>query len=163
MAYSRRQISRFGNVSRLSAAAPAGLFIGLALVCLFLSGCVGAASDARRSSVKELDALWIREELYFGSDIPTGGTVTDSLWEDFVDREVVARFPDGFTTVPALGCYRYRTGEIKKEPTRIIILYYPPPEKEASRRIEEIIEAYKKTFSQESVLRVRGRAETSFR
>ncbi len=163
MAYSRRQISRFGYLSRLYIAAPAVLFIGQAFVCLFLSGCVGAASDARRSSVKEFDALWIREELYFGSDIPTGGTVTDSLWEDFVDREVVARFPDGFTTVPALGRYRYRTGEIKKEPTRIIILYYPPSEKEASRWIEDIIEAYKKKFFQESVLRVRGRTETRYR
>ena len=108
------------------------------------------------------DSLWVREELYLGSDIPTGGMVTDSLWEDFVNREVVSRFPDGFTTLPAMGRYKYRTGEIKKEPTRIVIIYYPPQSGEDSMKVQEIIEFYKKRFSQESVLRVRSRTDAKF-
>lgn len=137
--------------------------IGLLMVFLCLSGCASVGGDSRSSCARECDALWIREEVYFGSDIPTGGMVTDSLWEDFVDHEIVTRFPDGFTTVRALGRYKYRTGEINKEPTRIIILYYPPTDEQAPRWVEDIIDAYKRKFSQESVLRVRNRTETSFR
>lgn len=140
-----------------------GRFATLMLVIALFDGCASVQQDTRGRDVAATDSLWVREELYFGSDIPTGGTVNDSLWEDFVDHEVVARFPDGFTTVPALGRYRYRTGEIKKEPTRIIIIYYHPAEKAASQRVEEIVAAYKKKFSQESVLRVRNRTEATFR
>lgn len=105
---------------------------------------------------------WVREELYFGSHIPTGGMVTDSLWEDFLNTEVVPRFPDGFTTIPADGRYRYSTGEIKHEPTRIVVIFYSREAMRDSIKVGEIIARYKSKFSQESVLRVRSRTEAAF-
>ncbi len=122
------------------------------LLLSFLFGCASVHGDSS----------WTREELYFGADIPTGGAVTDSLWEDFVDREVVTRFPDGFTTVPALGQYRYRTGEIKKETTRIVIIYYPSNQEGDAVKIQDIIDLYRGRFAQESVLRVRSRVSARF-
>jgi hypothetical protein len=131
--------------------------ISIVLLFILLSDCSGGYHAASNR-----DSLWVREELYFGADIPTGGVVTDSLWEDFVNREVLSRFPDGFTTLPAMGRYKYKTGEIKKEPTRIVIIYCSPHGLENAGKVEEIIELYKKRFSQESVLRVRSRMETKF-
>jgi hypothetical protein len=105
---------------------------------------------------------WVREELYFGSDIPTGGMVTDSLWEDFLNTEVVPRFPEGFTTIPAIGRYRYATGEIMKEPTKIMIIFYSPESSQDSVKVGEIIQSYKTRFSQESVLRARTKVQAKF-
>lgn len=136
--------------------------ISIAFSLILLSGCSGVRSSESQSPSTTQDSLWVREELYFGSDIPTGGTVTDSLWEDFVNRETVSRFPDGFTTLPAMGRYKYKTGEIKKEPTRIVIIYYSPQSSGDSTKVQEIIEFYKKRFSQESVLRVRSRTDAKF-
>jgi hypothetical protein len=130
---------------------------------LLVVGCASQRVDQTSTLSPGATGWWVREELYFGSDIPAGGMVTDSLWEDFVDQEVVARFPDGFTTVPAVGRYKYQTGEIKKEETRIIILYYSRADEHAPLRVEQIIDAYKRKFSQESVLRVRSKAEARFR
>ncbi len=130
---------------------------------MVLSGCSGIRGSENYQAVAAHDSLWVREELYFGSDIPTSGVVSDSSWEDFVNREIVARFPDGFSTLPAVGRYKYRTGEIKAEQTRIIVVFYPPQSSESSRKIDEIIDhLYKRKFAQESVLRVRTRAKTTF-
>jgi hypothetical protein len=136
------------------------VFIVFCFACLF--GCSGVRISEGTHAATAHDTLWFREELYFGADIPTGGIVSDSLWEDFVNREVVSRFPDGFTTVPAMGRYRYSTGEIKKEPTRIVIVFYPPRSSQDSLKLGEIIRLYKTKFSQESVLRVRSKAEVKF-
>ncbi len=135
-----------------------------AIALVLLGGCatVHQPSGLLNENAASQDTTWVREELYFGSDIPTGGIVTDSLWEDFVNREIVARFPEGFTTLPAIGRYRYKTGEIKKEPTRIVILYHSPRKHHDETKVSEIIELYKKRFSQESVLRVRSRMDTKF-
>lgn len=130
------------------------------VILLQWTGCTGPAFQ--RSILEDSAPLWVREELYFGADIPGGGLVTDSLWEDFVDREVVSRFPDGFTTLAATGRYKYKRGETTIEPTRIIVIYYPPHQPSDSLKVEEIIDLYKKRFSQESVLRVRNRVEARF-
>lgn len=154
---------RFTGVG-LESLSPIHTVAWLAFLFILLSGCasIRESSDSQGAQSDAQDSLWFREELYFGSDIPTGGIVSDSLWEDFVNSEIVSRFPDGFTTLPAMGRYKYKTGEIKKEPTRIIIIYYPPQLSSDSAKIQEIIELYKKKFVQESVLRVRSRTEAEF-
>ena len=113
-------------------------------------------------AANETDSIWTEEQLYFGALIPTGGMVTDSLWEDFLDREVTPRFPKGYTTLNVEGRYQYHTGEVKKEPTRMIILNYPDSEKGSERKILDILTTYRNKFSQESVLRVTTKAVTRF-
>jgi hypothetical protein len=133
------------------------------LLIVFFAGVMAAGCTAYHGATNSGDGLpWVREELYFGSDIRTGGMVNDSLWEDFLDTEVVPRFPEGFTTIPAIGRYRYTTGEIMKEPTKIMIIYYSPESSQDSVKVGEIIQSYKTKFSQESVLRVRTRAQAKF-
>ena len=95
-----------------------------------------------------------RTELYFGTAMPEGA-VTEAQFQDFVDKEVSPRFPDGLTIIKADGRFRTEEGDIVKEQSFVLVLLYPYETfAEGSRRIERIRGLYKKQFDQQSVLRV---------
>ena len=97
---------------------------------------------------------FLRTELFFGMDKPTGETVSEDEWQKFVADIVTPRFPAGFTVDDALG--QYLDGKtIVREKSKQLILIYPRKFRTASnRKIEEIRKAYIKEFDQKSVLRV---------
>jgi len=96
---------------------------------------------------------YVRDELYFGRSQPGGGEVTEEQWQKFVDTEVTPRFPDGLTVIDAYGQFLNSAGIFAREDSKVLILLYvSTPERE--RSIQEIIDAYKSRFQQESVLRV---------
>jgi hypothetical protein len=96
-----------------------------------------------------------RTELYFGMDIPGGGEVSEEDWNKFLADEVTSRFPQGFTVLPGYGQFKDSRGEIERENSRVLILFYPKKTRSGvSKKIEEIRAAYKKQFRQESVLRL---------
>ena len=98
---------------------------------------------------------FIRTELYFGRNIPSGGTVSESDWQKFVDEIVTPRFPDGLTMIDADGQWRSKDGSIAREESKVIVLLYPRKQRKAmNTKIEEIRAEYKKRFSQESVMRI---------
>jgi hypothetical protein len=95
-----------------------------------------------------------RTELYFGT-VMSEGAVTEAQFQDFVDKEVSPRFPDGLTITKADGRFRTQDGDIVKEQSFVLVLLYPYETfAEGSRRIERIRSLYKKQFDQQSVLRV---------
>lgn len=98
---------------------------------------------------------FIRTELYFGRNIPTGGTVSESDWQKFVDEVVTPRFPDGLTVLDADGQWRGKDGSIAREESKVIVLLYPRKQRKAmNAKIEEIRSEYKKRFAQEAVMRI---------
>jgi hypothetical protein len=100
-------------------------------------------------------AKFYRTELYFGMNIPGGGTVSEEDWGKFLSDEVTPKFPDGFTVVESYGQYKDKSGAIVKEKSRVLVLLYPKKNrKDTGPKIEAIREAYKKAFRQESVLRL---------
>jgi hypothetical protein len=100
-------------------------------------------------------SLFARSELFFGTARPDGTVVTEAEWKHFLDAEVTPRFPSGLTTLTGVGQFKDAEGEIVRERSVVLILLYPDRERQASdRKIEEIREAYKRAFLQESVLRV---------
>lgn len=99
-----------------------------------------------------------RTQLFFGADKPGGTEVTEEEWRRFLDREVTWRFPDGLTVLTGVGQFRDASGAIVQERSKVLILLYPSKKrKESDRKIEMIRDAYKRDFSQESVLRVDDR------
>ena len=99
---------------------------------------------------------WVQSELYFGRTIPgsDGGVVTDELWADFLDREVTPRFPDGLTVLDGYGQFLNASGVIAQEDSTVLIILYPLDETGAtSALLDEVREAYKAEFNQQSVLR----------
>lgn len=97
----------------------------------------------------------VMDTLYFGTQKPDGGgVVSETDWQRFLANEITPRFPSGFTTWDAYGQWRDSHNVIEREKTHIVqVVHFANPGDEG--RIAEIIDAYKKHFAQESVLRVR--------
>ena len=127
------------------------------LTAIVASGLVNAGANAQSAQApleKPSFTAFLRTELFFGMDKPTGGKVSEDEWQGFLADIVTPRFPDGFTVDEALG--QYLDGKILvREKSKQLILIYPRKFKtSSSRKIEEIRKAYIKAFDQKSVLRV---------
>jgi hypothetical protein len=106
------------------------------------------------SALQFIGELFARTELFFGSAKPDGSEVTMEEFQQFLDDEITPRFPDGLTLLMGLGQFRGSSGVIIQERSMLLILLYPVEvRRDSSVKIEEIREAYKKLFQQESVLR----------
>ena len=111
---------------------------------------------------KRLDGeLFSRTELFFGLSRSNGPDVTEEEFQSFVDIEVTPHFPDGLTLLNGTGQFKDSTGTIIQEGSKLLILLYPFSWRN-NREIEQIREAYKETFQQESVLRVDEQVCVSF-
>jgi hypothetical protein len=99
------------------------------------------------------------DTLYLGTAKADGSVVSDAEWKRFVN-DVIAPRVEGFTTWDADGLYRTKEGIVERERTHIVQIVHADGKHE--RDVADIIAAYKKTFAQESVLRLRGRAGVAF-
>lgn len=106
--------------------------------------------------------VWARTELYFGTNKPNNQPVTEAEFKEFVDTHITERFPDGLTLLTAYGQFRNSQGELIREKSFLLILFYPPQMQDANKRVQEIRDRYKDAFSQESVLRVDNFSFVSF-
>jgi Protein of unknown function (DUF3574) len=105
---------------------------------------------------------WNRTELYFGMSKPDGTTITEAEFKAFMDKEITSRFPDGLTLLTGYGQYLGENGEIAKETSKVLVLFYPSDMTNANENIEAIRNEYEKLFQQESVLRVDSLEQLSF-
>jgi hypothetical protein len=139
------------------------LWFAMLGLSLFLPACatnksVHQNSPASTSGVE--NSSMAEDTLYFGMNTPKG-QLTSAQWETFLKEEVTSRFPEGLTVWDAKGQWRDKDGVPQKENTKVLLLIHPDNPKE-SQAIQEIIDAYKKQFHQESVMRVKSRPEVSF-
>ena len=90
-------------------------------------------------------------ELMFGRNIADRIAVTEGEWTRFVDQEITPRFPDGVTVFSAAGQRRDQSSNrIVREPTNIVLIVLPG-KAEDLERVDEIAQAYKARFKQQSV------------
>ena len=129
-----------------------GIRVPLLAACagFLLAGCAStghrACGDGEQAAVSEL--------LYFGTGIPSGGTVTASEWADFLGSSVTPRFPEGLTVWSAAGQWQSADGRITSESSYVLSLLHAPTA-DAEARVEAVLSEYKSRFRQEAVLRVR--------
>jgi len=102
----------------------------------------------------------VHESIYFGTATP-GGVVTPDQWAGFLRDTVTPRFPNGLTVMQASGQWRGADGTIVQESSHVLDLLHPDDAK-SEKAVVEIVEAYKASFRQEAVLRVRAQACASF-
>lgn len=87
----------------------------------------------------------------FGRKIGDRIAVSEGEWSRFVDREITPRFPDGLTVFNAAGQWRDKSNnKIVREPSKIVQIVLPGDDGEFAR-LNEIAEAYKTRFKQQSV------------
>ncbi len=131
------------------------IFLIIFLIVASSAQPIPAAALSNYSGQIFAGAKFYRTELYFGMDIPGGGTVSEEDWGKFLNTEVTPKFPDGLTVFESYGQYKDKSGLIVKEKSRVLILLYPKKSlKDNDPKIEAIRAAYKKAFRQESVLRL---------
>ncbi len=103
----------------------------------------------------------LKDELYFGLTKPGGETISEAEWQEFVKAVITPRFREGLTVLEGSGQFLNSSGILIRENSKIVILIYKSsPEK--NQAINEIIETYKRTFQQESVLRATSEVKVSF-
>lgn len=112
------------------------------------------AQATRTATSKPSFSAYMRTELFFGMDKPTGGTVSETEWQKFVADIVTPRFPDGLTVDDALGQYLDGKTLVREKSKQLILIYPRKYKTSSSKKIEEIRAAYIKAFDQRSVLRV---------
>ena len=93
----------------------------------------------------------VTAQLLFGRTRPDGGTVNEPESRDFLAEIVTPRFPDGLTVLQGSGQWRSPvTGRIAAEPSTVVeIVATPTPD--LARRLQEVRDAYRTRFVQESV------------
>ena len=95
-------------------------------------------------------ARQLRTTLYFGGARPKG-SVSELEWQLFLRDEVTLRFPNGMTVWDAEGQWRGPEGKIGHERTKVLLLVHPDTEA-ARNAVRVVINRYRKSFEQESVL-----------
>jgi hypothetical protein len=127
------------------------------LLLLLYSGLTGRAPVAAQApapaavlSCGPLGSAYLRTNLYFGLN-RKGGNISETQWRTFLRDVVTPHFPQGLTVWEAGGQWRRADGAIVKEHSKVLLLVHDdtPPMRAA---IADIIERYKKSFEQESVL-----------
>jgi hypothetical protein len=95
-------------------------------------------------------AAQIRTTLYFGLSRPKG-SVSELEWQVFLRDEVTRRFPAGLTVWEAEGQWLNRVGRIDREQSKVLLLVHADTAA-ARQSVQEVIQAYRKSFDQQSVL-----------
>ncbi|MGW2017483.1 DUF3574 domain-containing protein [Streptomyces sp. NPDC001927] len=135
--------------------ATAGLLIAAGAPTAYAT--LGAETPARAAvTAQARGKAYVETRLFFGTERPDGGpAVTDEQFMAFVDAEVTPDFPAGLTVQNGRGQWRDKNGTIERERSYELILLYPASEARVhDPRIEEVREAYRKAFGQESVARL---------
>jgi hypothetical protein len=90
-------------------------------------------------------------ELLFGRRTGDRIGVTEADWGRFVAAEITPRFPDGLTVLDAAGQWRDAArGTIIREPSKVVLIALRDRTAEMPR-IEQIVDADKSRFRQQSV------------
>ena len=136
-------------------------FAGLLFVLPVCSATIARAQLPEASDINAKQTNLLKDELYFGLTKPGGEIVSESEWQEFVSAVITPRFREGLTVLDGSGQFLNSSGMLIRENSKIVILIYEKsPEKD--RAVNEIIETYKRTFQQESVLRATSEVKVSF-
>ena len=113
------------------------------------------------STTNTSQKILIKDELYFGLTKPGGDTISEAEWQQFLNTAITPRFQAGLTVLDSYGQYLNSNGILVKEKSKVVILIYENSA-EKTQAIADIIDIYKRTFHQESVLRVTTESKVSF-
>jgi hypothetical protein len=95
-------------------------------------------------------AAQIRTTLYFGLS-RTKGSVSELEWQIFLRDQVTKRFPDGLTVWQAEGQWQNPAGNIDREQSKVLLLVHADTPA-ARESVQAVIQAYRSSFEQQSVL-----------
>ena len=123
------------------------LAVATVVLAISLSGTAHAQSLECRGAQKAQQVA----ELTFGRRIIGHIAVSETQWIQFLDNEITPRFPDGLSVFDAAGQWRDPTSKkIVRELSKIVLIVLPGNAEDLPR-LNEIADAYKRRFQQQSV------------
>ncbi|HTV46054.1 MAG TPA: DUF3574 domain-containing protein [Stellaceae bacterium] len=138
---------------------PAGksIFAG-GLGLLLLTGCAAGSWHSMSRAALSADVCVLPQEhrmlvaeLFFGRAVKGRAPISETEWAAFAAQTITPAFPDGFTVFNGDGQWRNpRTGQIARDPTKILLVAAPRTP-DLARRLATVIAAYKTRFDQQSV------------
>lgn len=135
----------------------------VAAVCvLALSLVLAACNPLNGTECGTGSEPFVEYQLFMGRGGAAGEVVSDEDWDEFLATSVTPRFPDGLTVIDGFGQWRDAAGQIKRERTKILVLYAVGDESSLRTDVDAISSEYEQRFDQESVLRVVDQACVSF-
>ena len=123
----------------------------LAPLCVSLSLAACTTIEQPRACLAGKAA--VETQLYFGLS-KAHGVVSAREWQSFVEREIVPRFPQGFSVADVRGAWL--SEEAKRtitENSKLLIRVHDGSAAD-NEAINAIIDSYKRAFAQESVMRI---------
>jgi hypothetical protein len=94
----------------------------------------------------------VSDRFMFGRAMPSGGMVSDSAWQDFLQQVVTPRFPEGFTVWRTEGQWLDPRGVLVKEPGFVLEVIHPKGVP-ADSVFERVATEYRVRFRQDAVFR----------
>ncbi len=120
-------------------------------IALLLALALTSAANAQLTECRGGQKPQQVAELLFGRKIGDRIGVTETKWARFVDAEITPRFPDGLTVFNTVGQWRDTERKtIVREPSKIVMIVLPGKDDDIDR-LNQIAEAYKSRFRQQSV------------
>ncbi|ASK28703.1 hypothetical protein CEY12_00625 [Chryseobacterium sp. T16E-39] len=103
-----------------------------------------------------------RTDLYFGTNIPTGGNVTPQQWKDFSDNVITGYFPEGYTETDAVGKWKDTQTKLTISENTKVVTFIGKPTKERNALLDSVTQKYIRKFQQQSVLRIDSKPRVKF-
>ena len=119
----------------------------LLMVFLAFTGCVHCTNDG-----------WREYKIFCGMSYKDG-EVTEADWRQFCDEHVTTAFPDGYTSMEAIGYWKGSTTTTERENSHILLIVAPA---DAKDKVLSIAKKYRELFKQEAVLVVTSAGEAIF-
>jgi hypothetical protein len=121
------------------------------LVTALMLWSLAASADAQSIECRGAHKPQQVAELIFGRSIGGRVGVSEEQWMLFVDNEITPRFPDGLSVYEAAGQWLDKTSrQIIRESSKIVLIVLPGLAEDHAR-LNEIADAYKRSFRQQSV------------
>ena len=140
------------NRQNLPAVKPCGSFRGIALAVLL------AISLAFIGCAHVQPPAW-REYKVFCGMFGQNGDVTEADWRRFCDEHVTTAFPDGYTSMEAIGHWKGGGSMTERENSRVLLIVAPA---DAKDKVMTIAKKYCEMFEQEAVLVLTSTGEAIF-
>lgn len=120
--------------------------LGALLGLMTVAGCATAPAPACPAGQEHLRTA----QLFLGQKAG-GPQVGPGDLARFIDQEVTPRFPDGVTVLDGGGQWQGSENQLIREAVKVVMIVLPPAS-DAKRRVDQVREAYKTRFQQDSVL-----------
>lgn len=146
--------------------------LSILLISSGLAGCIhGTTASGRAAPALAGDSThpahaqgWVDTKLYFGlgpADHPRQG-VSETVWRDFLDKEVTPRFPAGLSVLDVYGQWESKDSSTPERlRSKLLVIDYADSI-ENRAKIAAIRAAWKQKTGDQSVLMVTEPADVSF-